>query len=53
MEKLQKRYYRLGSIFFGISSVYIGCLIWKTYVWWRWLESLQHILDLNNEGLML
>ena len=53
MEKMYYRMGRLGSIFFGISSVYIGCLIWKTYVWWRWLESLQHILDLNNEGLML
>ena len=53
MDKTQKWYYRMGIAFFGISSVYISCLIWKTYVWWQWLRSLQHILDLNNEGLML
>jgi hypothetical protein len=43
----------MGTVFFGIATVYIFCLIWKTYVWWQWLQSLQNVLDLNNEGLIL
>jgi hypothetical protein len=53
MERTQKWYYRMGTIFFAIASVYIGCLIFKTYVGWRWVEQLQNILDLNNKGLIL
>ena len=50
---MEKMYYRMGTLFFTVSTVYICALIWKTYVWWQWLQSLQNILDLNNEGLML
>ena len=50
---MKKMSYRLGTVFFAVSIVYICALIWKTYVWWQWLQSLQNVLDLNNKGLIL
>ena len=50
---MEKMYYRMGTLFFTVSTVYVCALICKTFVWWQWLNALQNILDLNNEGLIL
>ena len=44
---------KMGTLFFVVSTIYIFALIWKTYVWWQWINSLQNVLDINNKGLTI
>lgn len=52
MDNTKKLFYRTGIAFHVIATFYLSALIWKTYVWWKWLNQLQEALDMNNSGLL-
>ena len=49
----RKLYYRFGALFFALASSYFMILIWKSYVWWKWLNQLQRTIDSAGGGVVI
>ena len=43
----QKWFYRFGIIFFMTATVYFGSLLWRTYIWYNWMNMLEKRLYQN------
>jgi len=50
---VKKLFHSLGSLFFLMASVYMGVLIWKSYVWAKWLHQLNDVLQHSSGGPLI
>lgn len=40
MGKLERLFHFAGTICFSAITIYLGVLLWKSWVWWNWLHQL-------------
>ena len=44
LRRCQGWFYRMGIVFFMVGALYFGMLLWKSYVWYNWLKSMENNL---------
>ena len=49
-DKLTTWFLVTGAVCFSSISVYMGILMWKSYVWAKWLHRLQDSLNRYESG---
>ena len=40
-----KWFYRMGTAFFSMATIYLFILCYKAWVWWTWLHRLSDTFD--------
>lgn len=45
----KKLFHSLGAVFFLMASLYMGVLLWESYIWAKWLRHLNDVLQ-NSGG---
>lgn len=48
--RMQNLFWTTGSICFSAVTIYMGVLLWKSYVWYNWLHQLQDSLNRSTGG---
>ena len=41
---VQRAFYSFGTLFCITATCYFGMLLWKSYVWWKWLKHMEQQL---------
>ena len=41
---IQRVFYTFGTVFCITATCYFGMLLWKSYVWYKWLEAMEQSL---------
>jgi len=49
-DRLLKAFLASGTVCFTAIAVYMGILMWKSYVWAQWLHRLQDSLNRYESG---
>mgnify|MGYP003637421313 FL=1 len=44
LRRSQGWFYRTGVVFFIVGTLYFGMLLWKSYVWYNWIKSMERAL---------
>jgi hypothetical protein len=53
MSKLEKIYQFTGVVFHLSAILYLLALIWRTVIWWNWINVLQKTLESHPERILL